>query len=158
MTKASEKADIYKQDFSFCFRCGMCSSGCPVYEQFDYKPHEIPLTLTFGDIQKMLSNKTIWNCLNCLTCSERCPQGVEVAELIVGIKNDVITAGFIRDSIRVEAIILCNTGLSVPYTSTTKRWREEMNLPEPPRPNIEEIKKITKLTGFIELFNKEKDE
>lgn len=151
MTQASE---LYKEDFSYCFRCGMCSNGCPVYSEFDYKPHEIPLILAFGDTQKLITNDKIWFCLTCLTCSERCPQGVEVAELLMDVKNDAVKAGFIPDSIREESIQLINTGLAVPYTSATKRMREQMKLPEPTSPNVEEIEKIAELTGFAALFKK----
>jgi len=153
MTQASE---LYKEDFSYCFRCGMCSNGCPVFNEFDIKPHEIPLTLAFGDTQKLIANEKIWFCLTCLTCSERCPQGVEVAELLMDVKNDAIKAGFIPDSIREESIELINTGVVVPYTGAAKRMREQMKLPEPATPNVEEIKKITELTGFAALFKKKK--
>ena len=64
MTQAPElykthKRELYKEDFSYCFRCGMCSNGCPVFDEFDYKPHEIPLTLGFGDTQKLIANEKI---------------------------------------------------------------------------------------------------
>jgi heterodisulfide reductase subunit C len=153
MTQPSP-SEMYKEDFSFCFRCGMCSSGCPVYDEFDYKPHEIPLTLAFGDTQKLITNEKIWFCLTCLTCSERCPQGVEVAELLMDIKNDAIKAGFIPDSLRDEARELYNTGVVVPYTGAAKRMREKMNLREPSKPNVKEVQKITELTGFADLFKK----
>lgn len=153
MTQPSP-SELYKEDFSFCFRCGMCSSGCPVFDEFDYKPHEIPLTLAFGDTEKLIANEKIWFCLTCLTCSERCPQGVEVAELLMDVKNDAIKAGFIPDSIREEAQTLINKGVVVPYTNASKRMRQQMKLPEPSKPNIEEIKKIAELTGFIDLFKK----
>ena len=151
MIKASE---LYKEEFAFCFRCGMCSSGCPAYDVFDYKPHEIPLTLTFGDTQKLIENKNIWMCLTCLTCSERCPQGVEVAELTMVVKNDAVKAGFLPKSLQEESIELLNTGVFVPYTAATNRLREQMHLSEPSTPNIEEIKKIAEVTGFVKLIQK----
>ncbi|MFQ6123895.1 MAG: 4Fe-4S dicluster domain-containing protein [Candidatus Heimdallarchaeota archaeon] len=151
MTKAIK---LYKEDFSFCFRCGMCSSGCLVFDEFDYKPHEIPLTLAFGDIQKLISNKKIWLCLTCLTCSERCPQGVEVAELLMDIKNDAIKAGFVPDPVREEALLFIDSGVVVPYTAASKRMRQQMKLTEPTTPNIEEIQKIMEVTGFYYRFKK----
>ena len=152
MTQAKEL--LYKEDFSFCFKCGMCSSGCLVFDEFDYKPHEIALTLAFGDTEKLIANETIWLCLTCLTCSERCPQGVEVAELLMDVKNDAIKAGFIPDSIREEALLFIDTGVVVPYTTASKRMRQQMKLPEPTKPNIEEVQKIMEVTGFIDRFKK----
>jgi heterodisulfide reductase subunit C len=65
-----------------CYQCQKCSAGCPVASFMDYKPHQVMQLVNLGMIEKLLSCRTIWVCASCYTCSTRCPNDVNVAEMM----------------------------------------------------------------------------
>jgi heterodisulfide reductase subunit C len=67
---------------SACYQCGKCSAGCPVAERMDLLPHQLLRLAQLGRWEKALRSAAIWECVSCLTCSARCPQGVDCAGVI----------------------------------------------------------------------------
>lgn len=65
-----------------CFQCGKCASGCPVAFAMDYTPTQLVHLIQLGQREEVLSSRTIWLCSACQTCSTRCPQGVDLAEVM----------------------------------------------------------------------------
>ena len=43
-----------------------------------------------GRIHKLLESKSLWRCLSCFACVERCPRGVEPAKIVEAIRLEVI--------------------------------------------------------------------
>ena len=43
-----------------------------------------------GDIETLMKSKSIYKCLSCFACVDRCPRGVEPAKLIEAIRLMVI--------------------------------------------------------------------
>ena len=67
-----------------CMRCGKCSGTCLAYEEMEYHPHEFVYMVETGDIQPLLKSKSLYQCLSCFACVDRCPRGVEPAKIIEG--------------------------------------------------------------------------
>jgi len=65
-----------------CMRCGRCSAACPSYEHMDIRPHQFITYLARGDVDALLESDTLWQCLSCFSCVQRCPRGVKPANLI----------------------------------------------------------------------------
>ena len=65
-----------------CMKCGKCSATCPAFEDMDIHPHEFVSMLCDGRIDRLLTSKSLWRCVSCFACVERCPRGVEPAKLI----------------------------------------------------------------------------
>jgi heterodisulfide reductase subunit C len=42
-----------------------------------------------GDLEPLLNSKSIYKCLSCFACVERCPRGVEPAKLIEAVRLEV---------------------------------------------------------------------
>jgi heterodisulfide reductase subunit C len=40
-----------------------------------------------GDIESILSSRTIWICASCYACTVRCPQGVQVTDILYALKR-----------------------------------------------------------------------
>ena len=72
-----------------CMRCGKCSATCPSYEEMEYHPHQFVYMVEKGEIEKLMLSKSIYKCLSCFACMERCPRGVEPAKLIEAVRNAV---------------------------------------------------------------------
>ena len=73
-----------------CMRCGKCSGTCPSYDAMEYHPHQFVYMVENGDIAPLLSSKSIYKCLSCFACVERCPRDVKPAKLIEAVRLLVI--------------------------------------------------------------------
>ena len=73
-----------------CMRCGKCTATCPAFDEMEYHPHEFVYMIESGDIEPLLASKSLYQCLTCFACVERCPRGVEPAKLIEAVRLSVI--------------------------------------------------------------------
>ena len=73
-----------------CMRCGKCSGTCPSYDEMEYHPHQFVYMVERGEIEKLMQSKSIYKCLSCFACVERCPRSVEPAKLVEAIRLMVI--------------------------------------------------------------------
>ena len=73
-----------------CMKCGKCSGTCPAYDEMEYHPHQFVYMVETGDIEPLLKSKSIYKCLTCFACVDRCPRGVEPAKLIESIRLSVV--------------------------------------------------------------------
>ena len=79
-------------DVRKCMKCGKCSGRCPAFKEMDIKPHQFVSKLAQGRVEELLQSKSIWNCLSCMACVERCPRGVAPAAVIEAVRNTVVGA------------------------------------------------------------------
>lgn len=73
-----------------CMKCGKCSGACPAFDEMDIHPHQFASMVAEGRIDELLKSETIWKCLSCFACVERCPRSVEPAKLIEAVRDAVI--------------------------------------------------------------------
>ncbi len=73
-----------------CMRCGKCTATCPAFDAMEYHPHEFIYMVERGEIEKLTASPSIWHCLSCFACMERCPRQVEPARLIEAVRVCVI--------------------------------------------------------------------
>lgn len=73
-----------------CMRCGKCSATCPNYDAMEYHPHEFVYMVEAGNVEKLMASKSVYECLTCFACVERCPRGVEPAKVIEAVRLEVI--------------------------------------------------------------------
>ena len=83
-------ARISGVDVRKCMRCGKCSATCPSYDEMEYHPHEFVYMVEKGQIDKLMASPSIYKCLSCYACIERCPRGVEPGKLIEALRLTVI--------------------------------------------------------------------
>ena len=77
-----------------CYQCGTCASSCPVARlDSSFNPREIIKLSLLGEKEEVLSGDAIWLCCSCFNCQERCPQNVEIADLIYALRNIALEAG-----------------------------------------------------------------
>ena len=69
-----------------CMRCGKCSATCPAYDEMEYHPHQFVYMVENGDIEPLLNSESIYRCLTCFACVERCPRSVEPAKLVEAVR------------------------------------------------------------------------
>ena len=72
-----------------CMICGKCSGTCPNYDSMEYHPHQFVQMVENGEIEPLLKTKSIYACMSCFACLERCPRQVEPAKLIDAVRQYV---------------------------------------------------------------------
>ena len=73
-----------------CMRCGKCSGTCPSYDEMEYHPHQFVYMVETGDIETLMKSESVYKCLSCFACVERCPRGVEPAKIIEAVRLEAI--------------------------------------------------------------------
>ncbi len=73
-----------------CMRCGKCSGTCPSYDEMEYHPHQFVYMVESGDIEPLLQSDSLYKCLSCFACVDRCPRNVEPAKLVEAVRLMVI--------------------------------------------------------------------
>ena len=69
-----------------CMKCGKCSGTCPAYDQMEYHPHQFVAMVEKGDIERLMASPSVFMCLSCFACVERCPRGVEPGKLVEAVR------------------------------------------------------------------------
>ena len=73
-----------------CMCCGKCSGTCPSYDEMEYHPHQFVYMVETGDIETLRNSDSIYKCLSCFACVDRCPRGVEPAKIVEAVRLTVI--------------------------------------------------------------------
>jgi heterodisulfide reductase subunit C len=71
-------------------KCGKCSGTCPSFAEMDIHPHLFVSMVEEGNVSALMKSKSLWKCLSCFACVERCPRGVEPAHLIEAVRALVV--------------------------------------------------------------------
>ncbi|MBQ9779198.1 MAG: 4Fe-4S dicluster domain-containing protein [Clostridia bacterium] len=77
-------------DVRKCMRCGKCTATCPAFDEMEYHPHQFVYMVEKGEIEKLAQSPSIYKCLSCFACVDRCPRGVEPAKLVEAVRLSVI--------------------------------------------------------------------
>ena len=73
-----------------CMKCGKCSATCPAFDEMEYHPHQFVSMVESGDIEPLLNSESLYKCLSCFACIDRCPRGVEPAKLVEAVRLSVV--------------------------------------------------------------------
>jgi heterodisulfide reductase subunit C len=87
-----------------CFQCRKCTCGCPATFAMDLYPDQVVRLVQLGQRDKVLASRTIWVCASCETCTTRCPNGVQIAELMDGLKELAIERGVRSAQPQIQAL------------------------------------------------------
>jgi heterodisulfide reductase subunit C len=81
-----------------CYQCLKCSAGCPVAEFMDVPPNSILRLVQYGAREQVYRSRTIWLCVSCMTCGVRCPNAVDIGQVMDTLREMSIEAGYSYDS------------------------------------------------------------
>ena len=88
--QAKKIAEISGANPMKCMKCGKCSATCPAFDEMDIKPHMFVSYVQSGNIEALAESKSLWKCLSCFACVERCPRNVEPAKVIEAVRLAVV--------------------------------------------------------------------
>jgi heterodisulfide reductase subunit C len=142
-----------------CFQCGTCTSDCPVARYSDsYRPRTLIHMAQLGLRDRVLKSDTLWLCAACFTCTDRCPQDVEVAAVIRVFRNLAAEKGCVPQVFKEQAASLLESGYAFKIPELRIKKRESQGLPPLPRGNPEKVRKALKGVKFFETVQKPVEE
>jgi heterodisulfide reductase subunit C len=164
----SVKASEIKSDFKYkvskmhggeklmrCFQCGTCTSDCPIARFSDtYRPRQIIRMAQLGLKDRVLNSDTLWLCAACFTCTDRCPQDVEVASVIRVLRNLAAEEGHVPQVFKEECASILESGYAYRIPELRLKKRETLGLPPLPKGNPDRIGKALRSVDFLRHVDK----
>jgi heterodisulfide reductase subunit C len=138
-----------------CFQCGTCTSDCPVARFSDtYRPRQIIRMAQLGLKERVLKSDTLWLCAACFTCTDRCPQDVEVASVIRVLRNLAAEEGIVPQVFKEQASSVLESGYAYRIPELRIKKRESLGLPPLPKGNSGSIRKTLRGVEFLKFVEK----
>ena len=82
------------ENLKLCFACGTCTAGCPVSEvDPEFNPRKIIRKVLLGMRTEVLSSPVIWRCVQCYSCTAKCPQNVKFREVMRALREIAVEGG-----------------------------------------------------------------
>ena len=161
--KKSVKASEIKSDFKYkiskmhggeklmrCFQCGTCTSDCPIARFSDtFRPRQIIRMAQLGLKDQVLDSDTLWLCAACFTCTDRCPQDVEVASVIRVLRNLAAEEGHIPQVFKDQCASILESGYAYKISELRLKKRESSGLPPLPKGNPDSLCKTLRSVDFL---------
>ena len=73
-----------------CMKCGKCSATCPAFNEMDIKPHQFVSYVVNNNVEELVKSESLWKCLSCFACVERCPRDVKPGKIIDAARQLVV--------------------------------------------------------------------
>jgi heterodisulfide reductase subunit C len=138
-----------------CFQCGTCTSDCPVARFNDsYRPRTLIHMATLGLKERVLKSDTLWLCAACFTCTDRCPQDVEVASVIRVFRNMAVENGCMPQVFKDQIASILESGYAFKIPELRIKKRESSCLPPLPKGDVESLRKVLKGIKVIDSSQK----
>lgn len=85
------------EQVSACYQCCRCTNGCPAVAEMDLLPHQVIRHIILGGRDKVLQSTTLWACVQCTTCSVRCPNDIHIAHVFETLRKIAVREGKAKD-------------------------------------------------------------
>lgn len=80
----SKIREISEQNPYLCMQCGTCSASCTGRGMMEDLPRQVMRKLQLGE--NALDLSSIWMCTSCLTCTARCPRGIDIGRVMEALR------------------------------------------------------------------------
>lgn len=77
-----------------CIQCGMCSGTCPTANEMEHPPRKIIAMIRADMRDEVLSSSSMWHCVSCYLCYDRCPRGVHPTEIAHALESLATKYGY----------------------------------------------------------------
>ena len=85
------------EQVSACYQCCRCTNGCPAVPEMDLLPHQVIRHIVLDNRDKVLQSMTPWACVQCSTCSVRCPNDIHIAHVFETLRKVAVREGKAKD-------------------------------------------------------------
>ncbi len=143
------------ETFKLCYQCGTCTATCPIARFTDvFRPNKIIHLAKLG-IRDVTYSDSVWLCVSCYSCTERCPQGVKVTDVMRALKNLAVEEGYNPAFSKEFINNILNSGIAYAIPASRISGRGSLGLPPLPKTNTEDLQKIAALT-HVHKINEER--
>ncbi len=88
------------ENLRLCFACGTCTAGCPVSEiDPEFNPRKIIRQVLLGMKKEVLASPVIWRCVQCYSCTAKCPQNVRFREIVKALRELAVAEGHVSQAV-----------------------------------------------------------
>jgi heterodisulfide reductase subunit C len=85
------------ENIKLCFACGTCTAGCPVSAvDPEFNPRKIIRQVLLGMRKEVLSSPVIWRCVQCYSCTAKCPQNVQFRNVMKALREMAVEEGYVK--------------------------------------------------------------
>ena len=113
---------------------------------------------TLGLKDRVLKSDTLWLCVACFTCTDRCPQDIEVASVIRVFRNLAVESGCIPQVFKDQIGSVLESGYAYKIPELRIKKRESQGLPPLPKGDAENVRKVLKGIKIVESIQNLKGE
>jgi heterodisulfide reductase subunit C len=110
-----------------CIQCGTCTGSCPSGKHTALRIRKLIRAAQLG-LKDILDADDLWLCTTCYTCYERCPNEVDVPQIIMVIRNMAVQAGYGAETHKQAVRKFFQTGHLVPLSEDVEGLREKLGL------------------------------
>ena len=123
--------DFDIKSLSRCAACGACVKDCPVALAYpEFNPNDIIRMVLEGRVEEVLEKGAFWNCLDCLTCFEMCPQRFGMQAVFSRLKETASRRGKAPDTLEKVRRAFREKGRIAEGSASA---RKRLGLPDLPR-------------------------
>jgi heterodisulfide reductase subunit C len=149
-----KKALLFDEELLYeCYQCARCTGSCPaaiVVEGFN--PRNLLLKFSRLGMEAAVSDEKLWCCTTCHVCEDRCPQMIDVADLLMKLMNEAAQRGYIPDKVRSGTEMVLRTGRLLHNSKRNAEIRRKLGLKPLPELSMEEVEAILEETGLSEMM------
>ncbi len=85
---------IKKTRAYLCLDCGKCTAICPVSRvNKGYSPRKLLTKALMSSNENVLNDSTLWTCLTCMMCQQRCPSDIDYVQFTKLVRADANSDG-----------------------------------------------------------------
>ena len=106
---------------------------------------------------RVLDSDTLWLCAACFTCTDRCPQDVEVASVIRVLRNLAAEEGHVPQVFKDECASILESGYAYRIPELRLKKRESVGLPALQKGNPDNLCKSLRGVDFLRHVEKKDD-
>jgi heterodisulfide reductase subunit C len=149
-----KKPEIFNEELLYeCYQCARCTGSCPAASVVrGFNPRNLLLTCARLGLEAAISDEKLWCCTTCHVCEDRCPQMIDISELITALMNEAAKKGYIPDKVKSSAEMVFRTGRVVLVSKRVDQMREKLGLKPLPEVPVEEVEGILEKTGLASLI------
>lgn len=153
-----EIMDAGAETVALCYQCGTCTGSCPSGKRTPYRIRNIIRKSLMGLKEEVMEDDSLWECVTCYACQERCPRGVAIVDVVKILRNMQSHAGKMAKAHKMTGVFVLRTGHGVPINDATRELRKRVGLSElPPTTHeypeaLEEVQTLLKKTEFDTLI------
>lgn len=139
-TQAAVSENFDLETLARCAACGACNDDCPVclaYEEFD--PNDLVRRVLDGGLEDVLDEGKFWNCLDCMTCFELCPQRFGMQTLFSRLKEMAAERGQVPETLQKVREAFHEKGKVAEGSAAA---RKRYGLPPVPAAGDEELRRL----------------